>query len=214
MAAFDYAQLGIYGPLCVAVMYLTYRHGWRGVVGWVYLFIFCVLRVVGPAMQITINSERSWSPSPSSRSSAPLISSIGISPILLATLGILHEAYVFGLPSLDFRLTSTRRTYHTPKGNSFWEWLAIIFLHLLVGQGIGMLAAASSAFSGGTISASSKFLIKFGAGTLEVVLLIVVLAAIASLHSSQHSTETPGHKAGTKVGFPTIFQIRPFVNRQ
>jgi hypothetical protein len=80
------AQLGIYGLLALPVIYLVYRHGWHGALGWGYLFIFCTLRVVGPSMQIRDEKEGK------SSSTATLISSIGLSPLLLATVGILHEA--------------------------------------------------------------------------------------------------------------------------
>lgn len=91
MSGINDAQLGIYGVLSLPVVYLIYRHAWHGALGWGYLFIFCTLRVVGPAMGISDDKTEK------SSSTATLISSIGLSPLLLATVGILHEACVLSL---------------------------------------------------------------------------------------------------------------------
>jgi len=82
----NYAQLAAFGPLSLPILYLTYAHGLRGLVGWVYLFIFCTLRVIGPA--ITISNQKKGSTS----TAGPVISNIGLSPLLLGAIGILHEA--------------------------------------------------------------------------------------------------------------------------
>ncbi len=71
------AELAIYATLSPPVLYLLIRHSPAGLLGWFYLFAFCTLRIVGGAL---------------SSSSAGIISSIGLSPLLLAASGILHEA--------------------------------------------------------------------------------------------------------------------------
>lgn len=71
------AELAIYAALSLPVLYLVVRHSPAGLLGWLYLFAFCTLRIVGGAL---------------SSSSASIISSIGLSPLLLAASGILHEA--------------------------------------------------------------------------------------------------------------------------
>lgn len=71
------AELAIYAILSIPVLYLLVRHSPAGLLGWFYLFAFCSLRIVGGAI---------------SSSSAGLISSIGLSPLLLAASGLLHEA--------------------------------------------------------------------------------------------------------------------------
>jgi hypothetical protein len=71
------AELAIYAILALPVLYLLFRHSTAGLLGWFYLFAFCSLRIVGGAL---------------TSSSAGIISSIGLSPLLLAASGILHEA--------------------------------------------------------------------------------------------------------------------------
>lgn len=76
------AQLAIYTLFALPITYLLIRHVKHGFLGWLYLLIFCVLRVTGSAMFLH---------DPTS-SGAVVIVNIGLSPLLLATLGILHEA--------------------------------------------------------------------------------------------------------------------------
>jgi len=75
------AQLAIYAVLALPTVYVLFLHGSSGFLGWFYLLVFGTLRIVGGAMLLH---------NPLS-TGATTITSIGISPLLLATLGILHE---------------------------------------------------------------------------------------------------------------------------
>ena len=46
------AQIVIYSPLVVLSISLCIRHSFRVFVGWLFLFIFCAIRIVGPALQL------------------------------------------------------------------------------------------------------------------------------------------------------------------
>lgn len=75
------AELAIYAALAIPVIFIFVRHFPAGFLGWGYLFAFCSLRLVGGALSMNNSSP-----------SASIISSVGLSPILLAAGGILHEA--------------------------------------------------------------------------------------------------------------------------
>lgn len=75
------AELVIYATLSLHVLYLIVKHAPTGLLGWLYLFAFCTLRIVGGAMSMNMDSP-----------SASVISNIGLSPLLLAASGTLHEA--------------------------------------------------------------------------------------------------------------------------
>lgn len=81
MNSLSAAELAIYTILSIPVLYILVRHWPNGVLGWFYLFAFCTLRIVGGAISLGNNSG-----------SASIVSSVGISPLLLAACGILHEA--------------------------------------------------------------------------------------------------------------------------
>lgn len=80
--SFSTAVLAIYIILAIPVLYLVVKHRRHGLLGWLMLFVFCTIRVIGSGTQMK---------NPSS-SAGSIISSIGLSPLLLATAGILHEA--------------------------------------------------------------------------------------------------------------------------
>lgn len=75
------AECALYAVLILPVLFLIVRHRMTGFVGWLFLSFFCVLRIVGGGMSIN-----------SSNPAASIISNVGLSPMLLATAGILHEA--------------------------------------------------------------------------------------------------------------------------
>jgi hypothetical protein len=80
------AILAIYAVFSIPVLYITFRHGVRGlaILGWGYLFIFCTLKIVGSGLQFN----------DSQGSGASIVSSIGLSPLLLGAAGVLHESCV------------------------------------------------------------------------------------------------------------------------
>jgi len=86
MSGLNTAQLAIYAALSLPVVYILIRHGRPGLLGWLYIFAFCSLRVVGGALALSADK------SGKSSSSAATISSIGLSPLLIGISGVLHEA--------------------------------------------------------------------------------------------------------------------------
>lgn len=74
------AQVVLYALLGPPALYVLVKHGRPGILGWLYLFVFCTLRVIGGAMSIA-GSE-----------AAGIVSNIGLSPLLLAVTGIVHES--------------------------------------------------------------------------------------------------------------------------
>jgi prolipoprotein diacylglyceryltransferase len=75
------ASYPIYAVLAMAVLYLLIRHGRHGFLGWLFLLIFCIFRIIGGVVAVRDTGT-----------AANIISSVGLSPLLLATAGILHEA--------------------------------------------------------------------------------------------------------------------------
>ena len=81
------ATLAIYAILIQPTLYCLWTHGRRGFLGWFYLQLFSLLRVIGNAVELHAAATP-----PPQNSHVLLINNIGLSPILLATAGILHEA--------------------------------------------------------------------------------------------------------------------------
>lgn len=81
---FSLAVVVIFGALALPTLFVTYRHGVRGlaILGWGSLSIFCSLKIIGSAMQLA---------NPQSLGAA-IVNNIGLSPLLLAVAGVLHES--------------------------------------------------------------------------------------------------------------------------
>ncbi|KAI8963492.1 hypothetical protein F5Y11DRAFT_319405 [Daldinia sp. FL1419] len=119
-SALPIALLAIYLTLSPSLVYIAIKHGLKhgAIIGWAFLFIFCTLRIISSAIQI----HDTYS------SSAALVASIGLSPLLAATCGVLHEARAYMFPK-------SRRPIDTPY---------LIFFHLLVTTAIALVASGAS----------------------------------------------------------------------
>jgi hypothetical protein len=84
------AELVIYIILTPVVFYLFARHGKHGLVGWIFLLAFCILRIVADGLQISDGIKQSKGESYSA--TGAIINSVGVSPLLLAISGLLSEA--------------------------------------------------------------------------------------------------------------------------
>lgn len=82
------AKLALYIILAQPAIYCLFKHGKTGFIGWLYVQIFCVLRITTGGIGLHGSS---------SSTGTVILNSIGLSPLLLAASGILHEAYVLFL---------------------------------------------------------------------------------------------------------------------
>ncbi|KAL4779040.1 hypothetical protein BJX76DRAFT_365650 [Aspergillus varians] len=84
------AELVIYIPIALVTIFVVFRHGFHKQLGWIYLLIFCVVRVAGAILQILSHKnpddskEKEW---------AAILSSVGLSPLILASLGFLKRVF-------------------------------------------------------------------------------------------------------------------------
>ena len=88
VTALPLATLVVYAVLIQPILYCVWKHGTRGLLGWMTIQIFCCIRIVGSILQIKEASAASQS------TATLIITNIGLSPMLLGVAGILHEAYV------------------------------------------------------------------------------------------------------------------------
>lgn len=117
------AQLAVYIFLLPLIFYLLYAHGKRGVLGYIYLSIFCTLQIVSAGLQIA---------TPTSITAA-ILSSVGLSPLLLGLAGLLHEAHVYLSPQ------NTRK--------SKLGWAFQLQLHVVTIAAIALIAVGTANLS-------------------------------------------------------------------
>ncbi|KAL7619937.1 hypothetical protein AAE478_010484 [Parahypoxylon ruwenzoriense] len=114
------ALLVIYITLSFPTLYIAVKHGLKhgAIIGWLFLFAFCTLRIIASALETK---------DPNSASAA-LIASIGLSPLLIATCDVLHEA----------------RVYIIPKSSRPLDARFLGFYHVLISTAIALAAAGAS----------------------------------------------------------------------
>ena len=91
------AELIVYIPALIVTAMVTSRHGAHRASGWIYTIILCAVRIAGAVCQLLTYHDKSEG----LLKATLIMDSIGISPLLLATLGVLSRLYV--LSSKDFR---------------------------------------------------------------------------------------------------------------
>lgn len=80
---FSIIEVAVYIFFVHPATYVLFKHGKNGILGWLSIQSFCIVRIIG---NILILKDGSHS------TAATIVNSIGLSPLLLGTLGILHEA--------------------------------------------------------------------------------------------------------------------------
>ncbi|UNI15408.1 hypothetical protein JDV02_001943 [Purpureocillium takamizusanense] len=81
------AELIVYVPASVFAFTVCSRHGWHRASGWLYTLILCVVRITGAICQLVTYSDDSEG----LLRATLIIDSIGLSPLLFATLGMLSR---------------------------------------------------------------------------------------------------------------------------
>lgn len=111
------AELVIYLLLFPFTLYLGYRHGSAGFLGYLYLNLSCGVRIAADIVSLLPANRDATHPTISSA----ILSSIGLSPLLLALAGFLHEVHV--------RLVDATHSAKQAKGTKRWLWFVQIQIH-------------------------------------------------------------------------------------
>jgi len=184
------AYVAIYTALVLPAQYILFKHGKNGLLAWLYLSIFCILRLVGNALQIRADKDHNAS----MIQTATIISSIGLSPLLLTTSGLLHEA----------------RHYRSAKPHSCCDWIVTAQIHGLIATGTALIAAGLAAFKPGPdVKASSLTLAKAGVAVLIVAWVSISLWGVYLLLPRLREKAAAGYRDGTKLLYVALLSL-PF----
>lgn len=83
------AEIIFYAIATIPAFYCFAKHGKHGLLGWLYVILMCALRLVGNSM-----AYHAMSTTGQPNVAASIINGIGLSPLLMASLGLLSESYV------------------------------------------------------------------------------------------------------------------------
>lgn len=150
-------ELIYYIPFTFLSIFVCYRHGFNRSSGWIYTLILCIVRIVGGICQFVSHNNQSAS----LVQTILILDSVGLSPLLLATLGLLS------------RFVDFINTYSTPRFTM--RHLRIIQFVLFIGLILAIAGGTSiSVDANGTyhIPSTSK---------IGVVLYIVGLVGLTAI---------------------------------
>ena len=85
----SYAQVVLFIIMIFPALYCAVKHGKHGLLAWPFIVTFCMIRIAGGI--ITIHNIDTNTPM---SIAALVVSSLGINPLIAASEGVLHEAYV------------------------------------------------------------------------------------------------------------------------
>jgi hypothetical protein len=77
----------VFGALAQPTLFIWWRHGRHGFLGWFYLQFLCFIRAIGAIVELKAIANNT-----TNSTAVVIVNSIGLSPLLLAALGIMHEA--------------------------------------------------------------------------------------------------------------------------
>ena len=120
------ALIIVYAPLLLLGAFLSKRHGFGRSSGWIFLVVFCILRILSAAFNLAlINSPTSTS----LHIASGITNSVGLSPLLLSSLGLLNRA----IESIERRAASVTVT---PRHLRLIQLLVMIGLILAIVGGV------------------------------------------------------------------------------
>ncbi|KAM0347729.1 hypothetical protein ACHAPU_004744 [Fusarium lateritium] len=149
------AKLAIYIILVQPATYCLFKHGKTGFFGWLYVQIFCVLRIATGGIGLHGASS----------TGSLIVNSIGLSPLMLAASGILHEARRATNPRLNRRL----------------DIVLEVKYHGLVGAAMALIIVAVTNSQDG----DSKTLLTAASALMALAWLLLVIWALWSLGKAQ-----------------------------
>ncbi|PLB47570.1 hypothetical protein P170DRAFT_426812 [Aspergillus steynii IBT 23096] len=172
------ATLAIYIVLLIPTVYILVKHGRQGLLGWLFLAIFCTIRIIGSGLAVG-----------SSSSAASIISGVGLSPLLFASCGILREAKTYRLKSLNRRL----------------EGVFDFFFHMLVAAGVVLTAIASAKLQRHENVEKAERQVKAGMAILAIAWVFLVGWTAMSFMGARRTT--PVVKEGTVLLSTVCFSL-------
>lgn len=182
------AILIIFLVLLQPITFVLFRHGLRSWLAWLPLSSLSIVRIVGSAIQIHDDEKHTTS------LAALILNSIGLAPLLLAALGVLHEA----------------RTARNPHLRRKLEWHIILHFHTIIVVSMILVIIGLVKLTGAHPKESDTTLPKVGVIIILVCWIVLVGFTVSSLRSSQYDMQAPAYHNGTKLLYGLIVAL-PFI---
>jgi hypothetical protein len=149
----------LYTLLILPTFYIWRRHGRPGFLAYNFIYAFCAIRITGAVLSIVAVHDASL------ETAAAIVNSVAISPLLLAALGVLHEARNARIVDVDARR----------------EWMGVGVLHCVVTTGMVLVIIGIVNVVEGVSSTADSGLIKAGLAVLVLAYVVLLIWTTLSL---------------------------------
>lgn len=184
------AILILYVPILFVAAFLSKRHGFGRSSGWIFLVIFSILRILSAALNLAlINSPDSTD----LYTAYAITTSVGLSPLLLASLGLLNRS----IESIERRAASVTVT---PRHLRLIQLLVMIGLILAIVGGVN----TSDAKTQNDLD-DARTLTQAGVGLFIAGFAILALATVRVLFSISSAEQ------GERRLIPALAAVLPFL---
>jgi hypothetical protein len=189
------AEIVVYVPALFIAAFLAIRHGLGQNSGWLFLIIFCLARIIGPSMQLAETSDPF---NQSLYTGSAILQNVGLSPLMLATIGLLSRL-----------LDSIHRNKRTMLHSSMFHTIHLIIIVGLILGIVGGVDAADDA----TRNFVATHVLRYNPTTLNkagtalfIVAYIAILVLVAAI-----SFHVPHAEAGERRLFFAVIVSLPFI---
>lgn len=178
-------ELFIYFPAIIAAVLVCIRHGFGRSSGWVFTLILCLIRIIGACCQLATYEDQSQG----LLEAALILDFVGLSPLLLATVGLLSRC----AESINQHSSIFLHALH----------FRAVQLVITIGLILSIVGGTSSISSTGvyTTQTSSKV------GVVLFIVSYVALFLIAALTTFHLSSASAGEK---RLDFAVVLAL-PFI---
>jgi hypothetical protein len=156
-----FATIVLYSILIVPTFYIWRCHGRPGFLAYNFIYAFCAIRIAGGALSIAAVHNADL------ETSATVVNSLAISPLILAGLGFLHEARIARIASLRSRR----------------EWVLVGIYHSIVTTAIVLVVIGIVNVMKGLSTTQGSGLIKAGLAVLIVSYVVLLAWTTVSLRA-------------------------------
>ena len=153
------ATIVLYSILIVPTFYVWRRHGRPGFLAYNFIYAFCAIRIAGGALSVAAVHNANL------ETSATIVNSLAISPLILAGLGSLHEARVSRVVNLRPRR----------------EWVLVGVLHSIVTTAIVLVVIGIVNVVKGLSTTHDSALIRTGLAMLVISYAVLLVWTTMSL---------------------------------
>ncbi|KAJ5811307.1 integral membrane protein [Penicillium riverlandense] len=167
------ADLAVYLLLTPVVIYIFLCHRWTGFLPWYYLTVFCFARIIGGGLGIHNSNGLP----------ANIIQSVGLTPLILAIDGLIHEA----------------RTYRNPSQGRVVGLCVVIGTTGIMAAALALTIMGSLDIFEGNPKPDSLTHWKAGVALIVATWVFQIFWALFSLLHFQGKKDAPGYRGGTTL---------------